>query len=99
MNNPNYIPYLQHERHQIIDTVIETSAEALQLPEIAVRLGSHALELENLLHYTTIPNLHHGEIVSADTRGDCTEMLALHTNELVSRRYRDLMSNAIQAQR
>ncbi|HET8884248.1 MAG TPA: hypothetical protein VFM68_02150 [Candidatus Saccharimonadales bacterium] len=98
MNNPNYIPYSQQERHRIIDTVIETSVEALQIPEIEKRLGSRAIDLSNILQHTTVPNIQHGEIIPVHNQTDQTEMIALHSDEVVSRRYRDMSFNTTQEQ-
>lgn len=97
MNNPNYIPYSQQERHRVIDSVIETSVEALHIPEIAQRLGGRALNLSDILQRATVPNIHHGEVVPFHSQtDDQTEMIALHEDEVVSRRYRDMSFNATQ---
>lgn len=98
MNNPNYTPYSQQERHQIIDATVESSISALRIPEVATRLGGRTLDLLNMLHNVTVPNIHHGTVHPLDTNENSVPVIALHPEEEVQRLYKDLSFDSTQKQ-
>lgn len=75
------MPYLQRERHRIVDETVGDCLEAIRVPQIAQSLGDYAVTLTRLLSDVTVPNVRHGELVM---HADCftkTPILAVSVDE------------------
>lgn len=96
MDIPAYTPYTQQARHRAVESVLTSSAEALQIPDVARRLGHYTAVLVKIIDRATIPNIRNDEIVLDEYRSDCVPIIAVHIGERVLRRSKDLTFNPSQ---
>lgn len=96
MEAPAYTPYIQHDRTRAIEAVLSASAEILEVPSVARRLGRYAAALTTIINRATIPNIHNGEIILDGCRSDSIPIVAVHIGEPLMRRSKDLTFNPSQ---
>ncbi len=96
MDIPSYTPYLQQERHRAVESVLTSSAETLQIPEVSRQLGHYAAILTKIVDHAVIPNMRDGEIIMDGHSANSIPVIAVRIGERVLRRSRDLVFNPSQ---